>query len=344
MGPRSVSESAEKRFDATPSRRERAKREGNSARSSELSGVASFAAGLIATAAVLPLLASAAAYALRVNAVAPLHGDAGSVVAVIGLGCVPVAAAAVAGVGGTFAQTGGLRPSPVRFAPAKLAPRAGLKRMFGGEAAVGAARALVALLAALAATIPIAAHVAAVATRAASPLDAARATRDGAFGACCAACAAGLVFAVADYGLVVRRWLQSLKMTFPEYKRDMREQDGDPQARSRRRHMHRAIARGAVQRTREASFLIVNPTHVAVALRYAPPATPVPEILVRVVDEAALAARAIAERAAIPVVENAGLARWLFRVGEPGHAIPAETFVAVAEVIAALARAGALDV
>jgi type III secretion protein U len=133
-------------------------------------------------------------------------------------------------------------------------------------------------------------------------------------------------------------------MTFDELKRDLKDQDGDPQARSRRRGLHRSIARGAIERTREASFVVTNPTHVAIALRYAPPEVPVPEILVRAVDAAALAVRAIAERERIPIVENVALARWLLRVGENGAPIPAETFVAVAEVIAALLRAGVLAV
>jgi flagellar biosynthesis protein FlhB len=339
-----VSDGGEKRFDATPARRHRAQREGNSARSSELSGVASFAAALVALTATLPALAEAAAQTLRANAAAPLRSDPRGVVVALGWACVPACAAALAGIGTTFAQTGGLRPAPLRFQFGKLAPHQGLKRMFGGEAVVGAARALVALLAALAVTTPIAWHVVAVALRSASPLEAARAARDGAFAACFAACAVGALFAGADYALVVRRWLHGLKMSIDELKRDLKDQDGDPHARSRRRQMHRTLARGAIGRTREASFVVVNPTHVAIALRYAPPAVPVPEILVRAVDDAALAVRALAEREAIPVVENVGLARWLFRAGEPGRPIPTEAFVAVAEVIAALVAAGVLDV
>jgi flagellar biosynthesis protein FlhB len=333
----------EKRFDATPSRRRRAQRDGNSARSSELSGIVAFAAGLGALAAVLPVIAAAAAQTLRANAALPRAMDARAAAVTVVVACIPAAAAALGGAGMSLAQTGGLRPAPLRFALAKLAPHAGLKRMFGGEAAVGAARALVALGLALAVCGPLAAHVFAIALRAASPLDAAQATRDAAFAACVAAACAGALFAGADYALVLRRWLRSLRMTFDDYKRDMKEQDGDPHARSRRRQLHRSLGRASVRRTHEASFVVVNPTHVAVGLRYRPPDVPVPEIVVRAVDDAALAVRAIAERAAIPVVHDAPLARWLLRAGEPGRPIPAETFVAVAEVIAALVHAGVLD-
>jgi flagellar biosynthesis protein FlhB len=337
-----LSDGGEKRFDATASRRHRAQREGNSARSTELSGVASFAAALVASAAALPSIAQSPARMLR-SVAAGAPADTRGLVVALAWACVPACAAALAGCGATLVQTGGFRPAPIRFDLRKLAPQAGLKRMAGGEAAVGAARAFAALLAALAVTAPIGLHVMTVALRSGSPLDAAQAARDGAFAACFAACATGALFAGADYALVVRRWLHGLKMSIDEFKRDLKEQDGDPHARSRRRQMHRSLARGAIARTREASFVVVNPTHVAVALRYAPPAVPVPEILVRVVDEAALAVRAIAAREGVPVVENAGLARWLFRIGEPGRPIPAETFVAVAEVIGALIHAGALE-
>ncbi len=329
--------SGEKRFDATPARRERAQREGNSARSAELSGIASFAGGLLGLVAVLPWIAASAAQSLRAQ-------SAGAASAVVAWACVPAIAAACAGVGVTFAQTGGLRPAALKVAFDKLAPAAGLKRMFGGDAAVGAARALVALVVISLVTMMVAMRVAGVALRAASPLDAAVAARDASFASCLAAIAVGALFAAADYALVLRRWLTSLRMTFDDYKRELKEQDGDPHTRSRRRQMHRALARGAIARVREASFVVVNPTHVAVALRYAPPAVPVPEILVRAVDDVALAVRALAEREAIPVVENVALARWLFRVGESGRPIPTETFVAVAEVIAALVRAGVIDV
>ncbi len=337
-----MSDDADKRFDATPSRRERAKRDGKSARSSEISGVAAFGAATAALAGVLPWLAASAAGAVRASGMAPHALTAWPCVPLLAGACVPALAAAAAGAGVTFAQTGGVRPSPLTLAFGKLAPHAGLKRMLGASAVVGAARALVALAVALAAVAPTAAHVVAVALRAASPLAAASAACTGAFGACAAAAAVGVLFAGADYALVVRRWLRELRMTFDELKRDLKDQDGDPQARSRRRGLHRSIVRGAVERTREASFVVVNPTHVAIALRYAPPDVPVPEILVRAVDAAALAVRAIAEREAIPIVENVALARWLLRAGTNGAPIPPETFVAVAEVIAALLRAGVL--
>jgi flagellar biosynthesis protein FlhA len=114
-------------------------------------------------------------------------------------------------------------------------------------------------------------------------------------------------------------------MTFDERKREAKEQEGDPFARGRRRALHRALLRGALSDVKDASFVVVNPTHVAIALAYRPPEIPVPRITVRSAGEAALRVRALAEKHAVPVVENVALARALHRdgrVGEPIARIP----------------------
>jgi flagellar biosynthesis protein FlhB len=332
---------AEKRFDATPSRRERAKREGNSARSHELASIAGFAAALLGLTASLPLVTSAAASAVRASANAgPV--DPLPLLALATLALVPAACAAAGGILVTFAQTGGPRVAPLKVAFDKLAPLPGIKRMFGAEAVVAAARAGVAFVVVTAIVAPLGVRAVAAATATTSVPAAARVALDGMLQACFVAAGIGAFFALADYAVVRRRWLQSLKMTFEEFKRDAKEQDGDPHTKSRRKQLHRTLVRGGIARTREASFVVVNPTHIAIALRYAPPAVPVPEILVRASDAAALDVRAIAERAGIPVVENVALARLLWRCGEAGRPIPAESFVAVATAIAALIRAGVL--
>ncbi len=337
-----MSASEEKRFDPTPTRRERARREGNIARSAELAGAVGFGAAVAALGAGLPLLATMAAQLVSAAIRASSSANVLAAAPLLACALLPACASALAATGTTLAQTGGLRVAPVKVRFSALAPHAGLKRMFGGEAAVGAVRAVLAFAVGLGATTPLALHVLGVALRSSTPLDAVAAVRDAGAGACLSAATVGVAFGLADYALVRRRWLRSLRMSFDELKRDLKEQDGDPHARARRRRMHRTIARGGMERAREASFVVVNPTHVAVALRYAPPTVPVPQILVRAADDAALAVRRIAERERIPVVEDVALARWLYRIGESGAPIPVETYVAVAEVIAALVRAGLL--
>ena len=339
-----MSGSEEKRFEPTPSRLQRARRDGNVARSGEVSSIAAFAAATLAATTAVPLAAASAAGALRAAAHGPFAPDAGlgGAAALAFAALVPAGAAAAAGTLAGLAQGGGLRFAGVRVDLKRLDPVAGLKRMTGGETRVALLRAVLAFAAALAAMLPLAREIVASGTTLASPRAAASLVASAAVRACCAALAVGVVFAVADYALVRRRRLRSLRMSFEELRRDAKENDGDPQARARRRSAHRAVARGTVGRTREASFVVVNPTHVAVALRYAPPQIPVPEILVRALDEAALRVRSIACEHGIPVVEDVALARLLYARGEGGRPIPGDAYLAVAQVVAALAREGLL--
>jgi flagellar biosynthesis protein FlhB len=333
-------ESADKRFDATPARRERAKREGNVARSHELASIAAFAGALFGFIAGLPLLTSAALTSVRAAPMQPREHAAE--LALLASSFIPALCAALAGTGLSLAQAGGLRLTPLKIGLERLAPLPGLKRMAGTEALVGAARAGVAFVAVTAVVAPIGMRTAGAAMASASPAAAASVALNGMLQSCFAAAALGALFALADYALVRRRWVNALKMTFDEVRRDAKEQDGDPHAKSRRKALHRTFVRGGIGRVREASFVVVNPTHIAIALRYAPPAVPVPEIVVRAADALALDVRALAERARIPIVEDIALARLLWRCGAPGQPIPAESFVAVATAIAALIRAGVL--
>jgi flagellar biosynthetic protein FlhB len=160
--------------------------------------------------------------------------------------------------------------------------------------------------------------------------------------ACVVAASVGLVFAVAEYGAVRRSWLRKLRMSFDEFKREIKEQDGDPMTRSRRKSLHRSLLRGSLKRVRDAAFVVVNPTHVAVALEYRPPSVTVPVVLVRAADAVALQVRDLARERGIPIVENPPLARALFSGVAAGAPISPEHYAAVAEVVIALHRSGAL--
>ena len=335
-----MSTSTDKRFAPTTLRRDRAKREGNVPQSAELTGIAAFAAGTLGALAALALAAGAAVAAVHAAAARANVAPALALLAVAAL--LPAGSAAAAAVVAGLAQGGGLHLRALKVNGAALNPFSGLRRMFGAEAAVALARASIAFVATLAAMLPLAHDVLAAAVTLSSPATAAAIVVNASLRAIGVALAAGAVFAIADYALVRRRWLSQLKMSFEEIKREAREHEGDPHAKARRKSLHRSVLRNALERTREASFVVVNPTHVAVALRYEPPEVPVPEIIVRAADEAALRVRELAREHGIPIVEDIALARLLFATGEAGRAIPHETFVAVAQVVASLSRAGVL--
>lgn len=330
----------EKQFEPTQSRIDRAKREGDLARSQELGNVAAFGAALIACAAIVTPLASSARAALIAAAAGRNAGAALASIALLML--VPIAAAAAAALASNVVQSGGVRFAAVTLKAERLAPNENLKRMFSRESLVTAARATIAFICAAGAIVPAFIAIYASALHAGGLGGVASAAWSGALRAAAAACAVGGVFAGADYGLQRVRWMRRMRMSFEELRRDQKENDGDPLARSRRRSLHREMARGSLRRVKDAAFVVTNPTHIAVALEYRPPDVPVPRVLVRAADEGAARVRELATAYRIPLVENVPLARQLYAIAKPGQFIPHETYLAVAEVVAALAKSGVL--
>jgi flagellar biosynthetic protein FlhB len=330
----------EKQFEASQSRIERAKREGDVARSQELGNVAAFGAGLIATSVIVAPLGNAAQRLIESSASG--RSDTGALSMAAALMFTPIAAAAAAAVGANVIQSGGLRLGAVSLKPERLLPAENIKRMFSREAVITAARATIAFVCATAAIVPAFVAIYATALHAGGLGGVASAAWSGAVHTAATACVAGGVFAGADYGVQLVRWRKRLRMSFDELRRDQKESDGDPLARSRRRALHRQIARGSLRKVKDAAFVITNPTHIAIALEYRPPDVPVPRLLVRAADDAASRVRELAAAYAVPIVENVALARRLYAIAQPGDFIPHETYVAVAEIVAALSKAGVI--
>jgi flagellar biosynthesis protein FlhB len=335
-----VSDSGEQSFEPTPQRIEKAKREGNVPRAGELGANLAFAGAFAALAAASPALRAG----LRA---AVLHAAAGEVpwsacVHVLFAAIAVLSGGAVGGAIGCMLQNGGFMVVPVAAKLERLNPLEGLKRILSRETISHTARSALAFGAASAAMLACLNAASMEMAHAESLRVVASAAWTSAVRLCWIACGIGTLFALAEYGAARNTWLRKLRMSFEERKREAREQEGDPLARGRRRSLHRAYARGAVGSVKEASFVVVNPTHVAVALQYRPPQVAVPRVLVRAVDAGALRVRELAARYRIPVVENAVLARALYRDGRAGEAIPHAHYVALAEVVAALMRAGAI--
>lgn len=333
-------DSSEKSFDAPPSRIAKARLEGNLPRAQEFGANLAFVAATLAALALAAPIGALGRAALT-NA---LHGGTplALCIAIATLALVPMACAAAAGMLGGIAQGGGL----VLVTPAvkfeRLQPVEGIKRMFSREAALHGARALVAFVLASIAMAPTLRHLVSAATVALPPRSTAQIAWDGATHVVFAAAAVGLLFAVAEFAVARRAWLRKLRMSLAELRRELKESDGDPLARNRRKALHRNLIRGALGRVKDAAFVVVNPMHVAVALDYRPPQVPVPTVLVRAADEMALRVREAAAEYNVPVIENVLLARALYRDGGVGQPIAHEHYVAVAEVVAALIRSGAL--
>jgi type III secretion YscU/HrpY family protein len=127
---------------------------------------------------------------------------------------------------------------------------------------------------------------------------------------------------------------KKMRMSMRDIKQEVKENEGDPYIKAQRRQMHQEWAQqGAAQATRDATTIIVNPTHVAIALDYDRDNCPVPTIAAKGEDHVARAMREAAEEAGVPIVRNVDLARDLLARSEVGDIIPRDLFDIIAEVI-----------
>lgn len=148
-----------------------------------------------------------------------------------------------------------------------------------------------------------------------------------------------LLLAGVDFAVTRYRYQQRMKMTKEEAKRDYREEEGDPTLRARRRRRHRELAKGIVKiEVPRADALIVNPTHIAIAIRYRPGEDSAPRVTAKGKGQLAELMRELAHEHAIPIVEDIPLARLLYRRVKVGRCVPMETFKAVASILAYVYR------
>ena len=128
------------------------------------------------------------------------------------------------------------------------------------------------------------------------------------------------------------------RMTKDEVKREHRESEGDPRHKAERRRAHRELSEArAIRAVAEATCVIVNPDHLAVALRWDEATMTAPEIVVKGQELVAEEIKAIARAHGVPIYRDVGLARALTALDE-GAAIPEELYEAVAEVLELLAE------
>lgn len=149
--------------------------------------------------------------------------------------------------------------------------------------------------------------------------------------------AVGAIFAfiaAADWFYARHRFLKKMRMSRREIKREYKDSEGDPQLKSQRRSLHQEWAsQNNIGAASEAHALLVNPTHLAIALAYDGQDTPVPVISGKGEGETAAAMRAAAEQADVPIIRHVATARRLWSRGEIGEIVPEDMFDAIAEII-----------
>jgi len=151
--------------------------------------------------------------------------------------------------------------------------------------------------------------------------------------------AIALLLAGVDLALQRLRFTKRLRMTKQELKRESREEEGDPLVRGRRKKRHREISRGLARvEVPRADALVVNPTHVAVAIRYRRDEGRAPRVTAKGKGALAEYMRELARENTVPIVQDVPLARLLYRKVKVGREVPAATYKAVAAILAYVYR------
>lgn len=141
------------------------------------------------------------------------------------------------------------------------------------------------------------------------------------------------VVAVADYLYQRYNFMKNLRMTKQEVKEEYKEIEGDPHIKARLRQLRMQRARQRMMTAvPQASVVVTNPTHFAVALKYEQGQQEAPLVVAKGADAIAFRIREVATKNNVPIVENPPLARALYKV-DLDQEIPVEHFRAVAEVI-----------
>jgi flagellar biosynthetic protein FlhB len=231
----------------------------------------------------------------------------------------------------------GFRWSAIAFRGEKLNPLAGIKRIFGTQGLVelGKALAKVVVLGALGWWL-ISSRLAVLTTMGRGDIASDMTGLGQSFVFAVLVMALGLfVIAGADVPTQIIRRSARLRMTKQEVKDENKQSEGSPELKGaiRRRQMETA-RRNSRQAVKEASVVLVNPTHFAIALRYRPGEDAAPIVVARGRGATADAIRALADEAQVPMLRYPELTRALYFTTRAGHLIREDLYVAVATVLA----------
>ncbi len=144
-----------------------------------------------------------------------------------------------------------------------------------------------------------------------------------------------VVIAAIDYGFQRKNFATEHKMTDKEVKDEYKNSEGDPYQKGKRRQMAQQIAmQTAQEHVPQSDVVVVNPTELAIALKYDADVSPVPWVVAKGETHDADEIRLSARNSGVPVVRNKPLARALFELCEIGDIVPEELYRPVAEILA----------
>jgi len=329
---------------ATPRRLERAREEGQVPISRELVTLAGMVAVCLIAIAAGPAVMADMTGRLRVflaqahaTSLAGISGWRHAELATLIASAPVVLAVLVAGVAATLLQTGFLlRGAALQPKLSHMSPMAGLRRMVGVENLADTIRSIAKVgLVGLAIWWALPADLATIARLPFHGLGTLLSlTWDISLRCLLATIGAQTLITAADILWVRWRHARQLRMSRQDILDELKETEGDPRVRARIRQIRQQRARRRMlAEVPNATVVITNPTHYAVALTYDRATHAAPRVVAKGVDAMAARIRDVATANRVPLVANPPLARALYRV-ELDEEIPAEHFQAVAEIVA----------
>jgi len=144
-----------------------------------------------------------------------------------------------------------------------------------------------------------------------------------------------LIISISDYAYQRYKHNKDLKMSMQEIKEEYKQQEGDPQIKSKIRQKQREMASSRMmQAVPDATVVITNPTHLAIAIKYEQGGEGAPIVVAMGADNVAIKIKEIASESDVPIIENKPLARLIYKELDIGSEIPADMYQAVAEILA----------
>ncbi|KGK86112.1 fused FliR family export protein/FlhB family type III secretion system protein [Clostridium sp. HMP27] len=148
-----------------------------------------------------------------------------------------------------------------------------------------------------------------------------------------------VALALGDYIFQRRQFKKDMRMTKQEIKEEFKQQEGDPQVKGKIKQKQREMAMSRMmQSIPDASVIVTNPTHLAIALRYKQGKDEAPKVIGKGADYIALKIKEKAREYEIPIIENKPLARMIYEKVEIDEEIPVEMYQAVAEILAVIMK------
>ncbi|MCY6370376.1 fused FliR family export protein/FlhB family type III secretion system protein [Clostridium ganghwense] len=144
-----------------------------------------------------------------------------------------------------------------------------------------------------------------------------------------------VAIAIIDFMYQKYQFKKDMKMSKQEIKEEFKQQEGDPQVKGKIKQKQREMAMGRMmQQVPDASVIITNPTHIAVALKYEEGKGSAPVLIAKGSGHLAIKIKEKAKENDVPIIENKPLARLIFKEVELEGEIPQEMYQAVAEILA----------